>query len=150
MTESELETLMTESENAPGQPTPAQALELLAEELQLRASILALARRMADNEGNPFDNLDQLSALQDRLESAELLRKALNPAHLRAQAAALAEREAEVERLRVALEFYADENNLHSLDGNAHMRLIDGGPFRTYDRGFTARQALTPTQEAQQ
>ncbi|WP_414656781.1 hypothetical protein ACINK0_11465 [Deinococcus sp. VB343] len=66
------------------------------------------------------------------------------------QAAALAEREAEVERLRAALEFYADENNLHSLEGNAHMRLIDGGPFRTYDRGFTARQALTPTQEAQQ
>lgn len=71
-------------------------------------------------------------------------------ATIHTQAKALADLEAEVKRLRAALEFYADENNLHSVDGNAHMRLIDGGPFWTYDRGLTARQALTPTQEVQE
>ena len=71
-------------------------------------------------------------------------------ATLRAQAAALASREAECERLWAALEFYADEGNLDAAGYGRHMLSPQPGA-RTCepDRGQTARAALTPTQEAQ-
>lgn len=137
-------------------PTPAQVLELLAEELQLRADVLALAQRMANNEGDPFDNLDQLNVLQSRLKNAEFRRKQLDPATLRAQAEALAEREAECERLRAKVEVMEQAERMGwAAIGLQQLRILhdfDSVPERKRQLGeyLAIRQALTPTQEAQQ
>ena len=107
--------------------TPAQMLELLARYVDVQQR---LERAGRTQEVYTLENSPQL--LQMRIN-------ALNPATLRAQAAALAEREAEVERLRVA--------------AREMLALQDGPQDAAYRELLPIvlrrlRAALTPTQEA--
>ena len=79
-------------------PTPAQVLELVATLLGSKAQVERL-----HGENNLFSHPD-FERIQVEAREAAARFYALDPATLRAQAAALAEREAEAERLRHELE----------------------------------------------
>lgn len=84
--------------------TPAQVLELAAEYLEAQSG------RLDIEYGGKRTRMDyaNMTLFRDREQEAWRQLVALNPETLRAQAAALAEREAEVERLRIALITAAD------------------------------------------